>query len=114
MGDFVQQSIVKTTARELASPIANVTTFNTLVAGVISGNPWNCTAYEVGGIAQAPVTKTREGYTARIEYEDDEARVVGYLNAHAASVAGFNRRHRDPRRHRPYHPDGRRCRPRRR
>jgi len=44
MGDFVQQSIVKTAVRELTSPIANVTAFNTLVAGIISGNPWNCTA----------------------------------------------------------------------
>jgi hypothetical protein len=90
MGDFVQQSIVKTAVRELTTPIADITTFNTLVAGVISGNPWSCTAYEIAGVAQAPVTKTREGYTARIAYEDDEAKVVGTLNARAASVAGFN------------------------
>jgi hypothetical protein len=89
MGDFVQQSITKTAVRELSSPVANITTFNTLVAGVVSGNPWNCTAYEIAGVAQAPVTRTREGYTARIEYEDDEAKVVGYVNARAASVAGF-------------------------
>ena len=90
MGDFVQQSIVKTAVRELTTPIANITTFNTLVAGVISGNPWNCTAYEIGGVAQAPVAKTREGYTARIDYENNEAKIVGYVNARAPSVAGFN------------------------
>ena len=83
MGDFVQQSIVKTAVRELASPIANVTAFNTLVAGVISGNPWNCTAYEIGGVAKPAVAKSREGYTARVEYKDDEAKIVGYVNARA-------------------------------
>jgi hypothetical protein len=89
MGDFVQQSIVKTAVRELTTPIADVTTFNTLVAGVISGNPWSCTAYEIGGVAQPAVAKTREGYTARIEYEDNEAKIVGYVNARAPTVAGF-------------------------
>ena len=90
MGDFVQQSITKTAVRELTSPIADITTFNTLVAGVISGNPWNCTAYEIGGVAQAPVAKSREGYTARIEYENAEAKIVGSVSARAPTVAGFN------------------------
>jgi hypothetical protein len=90
MGDFVQQSIVKTAVRELTTPIADVTAFNTLVAGVISGNPWSCTAYEIGGVAQPAVAKSREGYTARIEYfEDNEAKLVGYVNARAPTVAGF-------------------------
>ncbi len=87
MGDFVQKSIVKTAVRELTTPIADVTTFNTLVAGIISGNQWNCTAYEIGAVAQPAVAKTREGYTARIEYEDNEAKVIGYVNVRAPTVA---------------------------
>ncbi len=90
MGDFVQQSITKTAVRELTSPISDVTTFNTLVAGVISGNPWSCTAYEIGGVAQPAVAKSREGYTARIQYEDNEAKLLGYVNARAPTVAGFS------------------------
>jgi len=62
MGDFVQQSITKTAVRELSVPIENITTFNTLVAGIISVNPWGCTAYDVGGVPQSPVSKGREGY----------------------------------------------------
>jgi hypothetical protein len=31
MGDFVQQSITKTAVRELTTPIADITTFNTMV-----------------------------------------------------------------------------------
>lgn len=90
MGDFVQQSITKTAVRELSVPIENITTFNTLVAGVISGNPWGCTAYDVGGVPQNPVSKSREGYTARIEFEDAEAKIVGYTNARAPTVTAFN------------------------
>jgi hypothetical protein len=90
MGDFVQQSIVKTAVRDLSVPIENITTFNTLVAGVISGNPWSCTSYEIAGVVQDPVTKTREGYTARVYYEDEEAKLVGTVSARASSVAGFN------------------------
>ncbi len=90
MGDFVQTNITKTAVRDLATAIADITAFNTLVAGIISGNPWGCTAYEIAGVSQAPVTKTREAYNARIAYEDNEATVVGTVNARAATVAGFN------------------------
>ncbi|HON81877.1 MAG TPA: hypothetical protein PLN56_06440 [Methanoregulaceae archaeon] len=90
MGDFVQQSITKTAVRELASPIADIAAFNNLVSGVISGNPWGCTAYDVAGVPQAPVAKSREGYTARIEYENAEAKVVGSVTARAPTVAAFN------------------------
>ena len=68
MGDFVQKSITKTAVRELAAPIESITAFNTIVAAVLSGNPWGCTAYEIAGVAQSPVAKSREGYTARIEF----------------------------------------------
>ncbi|HON82373.1 MAG TPA: tetratricopeptide repeat protein [Methanoregulaceae archaeon] len=81
MGGFVQQSITKTAVRELTTPIADITTFNTLVFGIISGNPWSCTAYDVGGVPQNPVSKSREGYTARIEFEDIEEAIVSYDKA---------------------------------
>ena len=90
MGDFVQQSITKTAVRELTTPIADITNFNTLVSGIISGNPWACTANDVGGVTQDPVSKNREGYTARIEFEDMEAKIVGYTTARAPTVTAFN------------------------
>ena len=90
MGDFVQKTVTKTAVRELAAPIGSITAFNTIVAAVLSTNPWGCTAYEIAGVAQSPVAKSREGYTARIEFEDAEAKTVGYVNARAPTVAGFN------------------------
>jgi len=70
--------------------IPGITTFNTLVAGVISGNPWSCTANNVGGVPQDPVSKSREGYTAWIEFEDMEAKTVGCTNTRAPTVSAFN------------------------
>jgi hypothetical protein len=90
LADFVQTSNTKTAVRELAAPIADVTTFNTLIQGVITGNPWLCTAYTYGDVPQDPVMKNREAYTAHIVYEDEEAKSVGVITARAKTVAGFN------------------------
>ncbi|HPX73542.1 MAG: hypothetical protein BWY93_00285 [Euryarchaeota archaeon ADurb.BinA087] len=90
MGDFIQQSVIKTAVRELSAPIADITSFNTLVSGIISGNPWGCTAYDVAGVPQDPVAISRQGYTARIEYENNEAKVVGYTSTRAPTVTAFN------------------------
>ena len=89
MGDFVPQSNVKSAVRELASPIADVTAFNTIVQAVLTTNPFGCTAYETSGEQFPAVAKSRENYTARILYEDLEANTVGYVTARAATVAGF-------------------------
>ena len=90
MGDFVESSITKTAARKLTAPIADISAFNTIVAGVISGNPWNCTAYQVGIESFQPVVRSKEAYTARIAYQDGDARTVGTVSAKAPTVAGFN------------------------
>ena len=42
MADFVQKTVNKTAVRELTTPIATVTSFNTLVEGVINENPFGC------------------------------------------------------------------------
>jgi len=90
MGDFTQTNVAKSAVRELAVPIADVTAFNTLIQSILTTNPFGCTAYEVSGVAQPPVGKSREAYTARILYEDALARTVGYVTARAETVAGFS------------------------
>jgi hypothetical protein len=79
-----------TAVRELAAPIAGVTTFSGIITSVISANPFGCTSYESGGETQDLVVKSRESYTARILYENDEARTVGQITAGADRVAGFD------------------------
>ena len=90
MGDFTQTNLAKSASRELAVPLADAAAFDTLVQDILTTNPFSCTAYEVSGVAQPPVAKSRESYTARILYENLEARTVGYVTARAETIAGFN------------------------
>ena len=88
MADFIQNSQTKTAVRELASPIADVTAFNTIVQSVITDNPFGCVAYMTAGENHTPVEKTREGYTARLVYEDAEANNIGSGSHRFNTLAG--------------------------
>ena len=90
MGDFVPQSTVKSAVRVLATPIADVTAFNTIVQSVLTTNPFGCTTYETSGEQMPAVAKSRESYTARVLYEDNEANLLGTVSARAGTIAGFS------------------------
>ncbi|GAB6283873.1 MAG: hypothetical protein STSR0009_00720 [Methanoregula sp.] len=90
MADFVQSSTIKTAVRELANPIADVASFNTIVASVITDNPFACVAYMTAGENHDPVEKTRETYTARLVYEDVDAKNVGSSTEKYSTIAGLN------------------------
>jgi hypothetical protein len=90
MADFVQRSVTKTAVRALTSPIADGATLNSIVNNLITTNPLGCTPYELGGVTMDPIAKTRESYSARIAYENAEARTVGMVTVRAPTLAGFN------------------------
>ena len=90
MADFIQNSQTKTAVRELASPIPDVTAFNTIVQSVITDNPFGCVAYMTAGENHAPVEKSREWYTARLVYEDGNAKTIGNGSHRFSTLAGFN------------------------
>lgn len=90
MADFVQSSESKNAVRELATPIPDVATFNTIVASVITDNPFECVAYMTAGVTHDPVEKIRESYTARVVYQDVNAKTVGNDSSKFNTVAGFN------------------------
>ena len=90
MADFVQNSATKSAVRKLASPIANVAAFNSIVESVITGNPFACVAYMTAGLNHQPVEKNREAYTAHIVYQDSDAKIVGTDSARYNTIAGFN------------------------
>jgi len=75
--DFGQDSQAKIVVRELANPIADVSTFNLIVQSVITDNPFSCVGYTSDGNNPAPVEKIKEVYTARILYKDNNANIVG-------------------------------------
>lgn len=89
MGDFVSTSVTKTASRTLASPVADVETFNTIVSGVVSGNPWGCTSFESGGQTLAPVRVTKQYVSGKIVYENTEGATVGTISVNAPSSAAF-------------------------
>ena len=90
MGDFIQNTAVKTATRTLATPIPDVATFQTIVNSVVSANPFGCVSYISAGITHAPVEKTKESYVAKIVYQDEDAKVVGSQSGKFDTVAGFN------------------------
>ncbi len=90
MADFVQNTNVKSAVRTLASPIADVASFNTIVASVITDNPFACVAYMEAGVNHDPVEKTKESYTARLVYENEDAKNVGSTSERYNTIAGFN------------------------
>lgn len=89
MADFNQKSVVKTAVRELATPIENVTAFNTIIQTVITDNPLGCVAYTEAGVAHQPVEKTKEAYVAKVIYQDGEGKSLGTDSCKFGSVAGF-------------------------
>jgi hypothetical protein len=90
MADFVQTSQTKSAVRELANPIASVSAFNLIVQSVITDNPFACVSYMTAGETHDPVEKTRESYTAKMVYEDVDAKTVGTGSHRFNTIAGFN------------------------
>ena len=90
MADFVQSTNVKSAVRVLATPIADVAAFNTIVQSVLTGNPFACVAYMTAGTTHAPVEKTRETYVVKIVYQDGDAKTVGTDSGKFNTIAGFN------------------------
>ncbi len=91
MADFVQKTVNKTAVRDLAVPIADVTSFNTLVQSVIDDNPFGCVGYtDAGGEAVAAVVRNREHYTAKVNFIDGEGKKVGTVSLQSPTIAAFN------------------------
>ena len=89
MADFVQKTNVKTAVRTLATPIADVTAFNTIVQSVLTSNPFGCVSYVSAGLTHQPVEKTREDYVAKMVYQDADAKKTGTASHSFDTVAGY-------------------------
>ncbi|MFA6225085.1 MAG: hypothetical protein WC620_02635 [Methanoregula sp.] len=89
MADFTQRTNVKSAVRKLADPITNETAFNTIVQSVITGNPFGCISYMMAGANHQPVEKSKESYTAKFLYQDEDAKTVGNGSESYNTIAGF-------------------------
>ena len=91
MADFVQTTVNRTAVRDLAVPIASVTSFNTLVQSVIDDNPFGCVGYTTkGGETVDGVVRNREHYTAKVNFLDGEGKRVGTVSLQSPTIAAFN------------------------
>lgn len=90
MADFIETSNTKSATRELANPIADVSTFQAIIQSIIDDNPFGCTAYVQNGASHAGVEKNRENYTAKVIYEDLAGDRVGQISAKAPTASAFN------------------------
>ncbi|MCX6689551.1 MAG: hypothetical protein NTZ39_07685 [Methanoregula sp.] len=90
MADFVPKTIVKSATRVLTNPIDSVSSFDTIVDGVVTDNPFTCTTYTVSGETMDAVAITKRSYGARLVWEDAEAKNVGNTTERYDTSAGFN------------------------
>jgi len=77
MSDFVQSSETKRAVRKLSNPFGDVAGFNAIVQSVITQNPFGCVEYMTAGENHPGVEKTKEAYTVRLLYQDEDANIVG-------------------------------------
>ena len=90
MADFVQTTVNKTALRDLAVPIADVESFDTIIQAVITDNPFGCVEYTTrAGETIAPIIKNREHYTAKVYFVDGEGKKVGTVSLQSPTIAAF-------------------------
>jgi len=89
MADFVTSSTTKSAVRKLAAPLADVTAFDNLVQGVVTNNPFQCTTYNAGGADHPGVERSKQGYTARVIYQDSDARPIAVITLRAPTITSF-------------------------
>jgi len=89
MADFTTSNTTKSAVRKLATPLADVTAFDNLVQGVITNNPFQCVAYNAQGVNHDPVEQSKQGYTARVIYQDTDAKTIAVITTRAPTIASF-------------------------
>jgi len=89
MADFTTSNTTKSAVRKLAAPLADVTAFDNLVQGIITNNPFQCVSYNAQGVNHPPVERSKQGYTARIIYQDADAKVIALITIRAPTIASF-------------------------
>jgi len=81
MAGFVQKTVNRTAVRDLAVPIADVTSFNNLIETVIEDNLFGCVGYTGSvGVPVAAVVRNREHYTAKVDFVDGEGMLITLLS----------------------------------
>ena len=89
MANFTPRSVVKSAVRTLPTEIPTLAAFTEVVDDILTTNPFGCTDYEVAGVSHDGTEKSRESYTARFAYEDNEAITIGTTAVKCPTVAAY-------------------------
>jgi uncharacterized protein YegP (UPF0339 family) len=89
MADFTLNSNIKSAVRKIAAPFEDVDAFNAVIQSVILNNPFGCVSYMSAGASHPPVEKSRETYTAKFVYQNNEAKVIGTGSEIYSTVSGY-------------------------
>ena len=89
MADFTTSNTTKSAIRKIAEQLADVTAFDNIVQGVITNNPFQCVSYTALGVSHPPVERSKQGYTARIFYQDGDAKTIAVITVRAPTIAAF-------------------------
>lgn len=89
MADFTTTTTNKNATRKLAAPLADVTAFDNIVQGVITNNSFGCTTYNQAGADHAGIERSKQGYTARVLYQDGNGKAVALITVRSPTIAGF-------------------------
>jgi hypothetical protein len=90
VADFVETSNTKSSSREFTNSISDLSVFQAVVDGLIEDNPFECTDYYQSGVAVDGIAVSKEYYTAKFIFEDNNAETVGSLSVKCPTVAAYN------------------------
>jgi hypothetical protein len=90
MADFIETSNTKASTREFTDSINDLTVFQSVITSLIEDNPFECTSYYQSGVEIDGIVKSKEYYTAKFIFEDNEAKTVGTLSVKCPTVAAYN------------------------
>lgn len=87
MADFTISNTTKSAVRKLATSLTDMTAFDNLVQGVITNNPFQCVSYNAQGLNHPQVERSKQGYTARINYQDADAKIIALITIRIPTIA---------------------------
>jgi hypothetical protein len=90
VADFVETANTKSSNRELTNTISDLSVFQSVVTSLIEDNPLECTDYYQSGVAVDGIAVSKEYYTAKFIFEDNNAKTVGSLSVKCPTVAAYN------------------------
>ena len=87
--DFTRNGAIKSAIRTFAHPIPDADAFDAIIQSILTNNPFGCISYMNAGANHPPVEITKETYTAKFVYLDDNSRRRGTTSESYDTLEGY-------------------------